>query len=302
MNKKIETKEKESTFVKLTSDSGFKAAFRDRNNQDALITLLNTYLPADRQVVSLQYADREMDGDSIESKTNVLDLRCIDQFGREFICEMQKKDFENFSTRCFVYAASVYSSNVERGDLYFKTAKPVYLIALLASDSKDPMINRTSKLISRCGFQDDDGYDFENKFINVIFVRLYELDKHKEPDENTPSAERCSWLLSHLDKYEEMPPEKVVGEFGNIVEAAHLAGYSKEKKRQYKDDMYNEMLREAIEHEQLTKSREEGKAEGLAEGKLQAKLETAKKLLDKGMSVSEISEITGLSEEEIKSL
>lgn len=51
---------------------------------------------------------------------------------------------------------------------------------------------------------------------------------------------------------------------------------------------------------------EEGKAQGLQEGKAQgmqqSKIEIAKKMLSKGMSLDLAVEMTGLSEEEIKTL
>ena len=51
---------------------------------------------------------------------------------------------------------------------------------------------------------------------------------------------------------------------------------------------------------------EEGKAQGLQEGKTQgmqqSKIEIAKKMLSKGISLDLITEMTGLSEEEIKTL
>ena len=51
---------------------------------------------------------------------------------------------------------------------------------------------------------------------------------------------------------------------------------------------------------------QEGKAQGLQEGKAQgmqqSKIEIAKKMLSKGMSLDLVLEMTGLSEEEIKTL
>lgn len=51
---------------------------------------------------------------------------------------------------------------------------------------------------------------------------------------------------------------------------------------------------------------EEGKAQGLQEGKAQgmqqSKIEIAKKMLSKGMSLDLVVEMTGLSEEKIKTL
>jgi predicted transposase/invertase (TIGR01784 family) len=46
----------------------------------------------------------------------------------------------------------------------------------------------------------------------------------------------------------------------------------------------------------------EGLAEGEAKGKAECKRETAVKMLKKGMSLDDISELTGLSQEEITGL
>nr|VFJ45818.1 MAG: DNA repair protein RadC [Candidatus Kentron sp. FM]VFJ45989.1 MAG: DNA repair protein RadC [Candidatus Kentron sp. FM] len=50
------------------------------------------------------------------------------------------------------------------------------------------------------------------------------------------------------------------------------------------------------------RGREKGKQEGLQEGEMKGRMEIAMTLLDKGMDVSEVSEISGLSEEEIRKL
>ncbi|BDR55446.1 hypothetical protein [Xylocopilactobacillus apis] len=57
---------------------------------------------------------------------------------------------------------------------------------------------------------------------------------------------------------------------------------------------------------QWTMGRAEGKVEGRAEGKVQGKVEGkqefARKLMNKGMSIQEISDLTDLSIEEIEKL
>ena len=50
----------------------------------------------------------------------------------------------------------------------------------------------------------------------------------------------------------------------------------------------------------LDKIREEGKLEGELKGKMEKAIETARKMRTKGFSVSQIEEITGLSEKELK--
>ncbi|HRX16827.1 MAG TPA: transposase, partial [Spirochaetota bacterium] len=61
-------------------------------------------------------------------------------------------------------------------------------------------------------------------------------------------------------------------------------------------------LREEGKLEGKLEGRLEGKLEGRLEGRLEGKLETAQKMLLKGFSVQEITEITGISEKEIASL
>ena len=52
----------------------------------------------------------------------------------------------------------------------------------------------------------------------------------------------------------------------------------------------------------LAEGREEGREEGLAEGEAKKPLEIAKKMLEMGLSVEQITEATGLSEEEVLKL
>ncbi|MEE0182471.1 MAG: hypothetical protein UEP31_11675, partial [Anaerovoracaceae bacterium] len=63
--------------------------------------------------------------------------------------------------------------------------------------------------------------------------------------------------------------------------------------------------RELAEHtraSEIYQAREEGIAQGEASGRAAEKIEMAKAMKDKGYSTDEISELTGLSSDEIKKL
>ncbi len=244
------------TFAAITWDTGFKATFRDPENSNALILLLNTFLPPCRKVKSITFADREINGLSVEAKTHRFDIHCKDQDGNDFIVEMQREDFDNFMTRCMAYGARSYSENIIVGDADYETAVPVYLISFIVHKSQDPRIRNSSRLIKRCWFIDDEGQDFENQFINLIFVRLYEVNNLPEPDKDTPPVDRCCWLLTHLPDMNAEPSPEVIGEFSEIVEAAKIAGFNKDKKRRYKMGMDYEKLQRAITNQMVR----EGKA------------------------------------------
>lgn len=48
--------------------------------------------------------------------------------------------------------------------------------------------------------------------------------------------------------------------------------------------------------------REEGRAEGRAEGRTEGRVEVAKRMLERGMSVEDVRDLTGMSEVEIREL
>ena len=57
-----------------------------------------------------------------------------------------------------------------------------------------------------------------------------------------------------------------------------------------------------VKYNEIEDAKKEGKTEGKAEGIKEKTVEIAKNMLKKKMSIKDISEITGLTEEEINSL
>ncbi len=123
-----------------------------------------------------------------------------------------------------------------------------------------------------------------------------------EPDKDTPSIERCCWLMMNLYDMDTAPEPEVVGEYGEIVEAAKIAGFDKNKKRQYKMGMDRERLQEAILRERVAEGRAEGLAEGMEKGRVESSRENALRMLELGMEISVISQVTGLRDEDIRGL
>ena len=90
-----------------------------------------------------------------------------------------------------------------------------------------------------------------------------------------------------------------------LIERAQVCNFTDEELARYEAGLkaledrvdFKEMLEEGI-----ARGRAEGKAEGKAEGIKETQLSTAQKMLKLGMSIEEISEITGLTKEEIGNL
>ncbi|MCQ2147626.1 MAG: hypothetical protein MJZ16_08930, partial [Bacteroidales bacterium] len=84
--------------------------------------------------------------------------------------------------------------------------------------------------------------------------------------------------------------------------AAEKANFGKEKTIIYQQDAMTEKDYEHDMYYSKLEGREEGLEEGIARGKKTQALEIAKTMISKGLAKDLIVEMTGLTEEEIKSL
>ena len=75
---------------------------------------------------------------------------------------------------------------------------------------------------------------------------------------------------------------------------------SQDREARYLYEMRQKALHDEVS--MIEVSREEGMTKGIQIGEVRGKFEVARKMLAKGILVSEISEITGLTEDEIKQL
>ena len=98
--------------------------------------------------------------------------------------------------------------------------------------------------------------------------------------------------------------------FDRLFKEAEIATFTPEELREYEDslkayrDIKNSIdsARREGRAEGRAEGHAEGRAEGLAEGHVEEKKVIARKMKSKGFSASDISEMTGLTEEEIRTL
>ena len=95
-----------------------------------------------------------------------------------------------------------------------------------------------------------------------------------------------------------------------LFEACEIAKFSPEEKLRYENDRITERDYDNIIYTAKAEGRTEGKAEGLAEGeakgraegRTEGKTDVARAMKAKGLEIGLISELTGLSVEEIQRL
>ena len=90
--------------------------------------------------------------------------------------------------------------------------------------------------------------------------------------------------------------------FDRLFKEDEIATFTPEELREYEDSLkaYRD-IKNSIDSARRD-GRAEGRAEGLAEGHVEEKKVIARKMKSKGFSASDISEMTGLTDEEIETL
>ena len=115
------------------NDLTFKRIFGE--HPELLIKFLNAVMPfePDRFVEEITYIPAEMIPDNPTRKYSIVDVRCRDNQGRQFIIEMQMYWDGSFTNRLVFNAGKAYVRQLKRGE-EFHLLQPVYTLAILNED------------------------------------------------------------------------------------------------------------------------------------------------------------------------
>lgn len=288
-----------STFVDLQSDSGFKAAFADPENERVLVSLLNLILPESWKIAKIDaYSDREIGGFTPYSKSARLDLSCKTESGTRFIVEMQQKVDDVFFDRCIWYASTLYGSDMMPGDDYSKL-RPVFIVSFLSGKypHKDESLWKDNDVISCYQMTEMRTGEVARETIMLIFV---ELGRFRKTNLGQMSElEQVYYEFKNLHSMKDIPDGLRPGLALDLADVSRIAAFNPDKKRKYLADMITERDFWQIKKILYNEGKEEGREEGMKKGMAAGKMETAMKMLSLGLPISIISEVTGFSADEI---
>lgn len=119
-------------FLDPTNDLAFKKIFGNENKKYILISFLNSILqlPAHEQITEVTLLNPNQAPHLPGAKETILDVRCHDQTGAEYIVEMQVLPEEFFDKRVLYYAAKTYSQQLRTGQKYHQL-RPVIFLGIL---------------------------------------------------------------------------------------------------------------------------------------------------------------------------
>jgi len=83
-------------------------------------------LESDRQIVELEYLSSELAPDTPTKKHSIVDVRCIDNYKRQFIVEMQMFWGDVFYNRILFNAGKAFVKQLDSGENYHYLANTVH--------------------------------------------------------------------------------------------------------------------------------------------------------------------------------
>jgi len=275
-----------------------------------VMSLLNALLPldADGQIESVEYLTPEMVPDNPGKKNSIVDVRCKDQQGRQFVVEMQLHWSDSFRRRVILNAAKAVVREAEKAQSY-NLLQPVYSLNL---------VNEGLSL----GDADPDEFYHDYAIVNVEHsdriiegLRFVFIDLKKfKPKTIAERKMAVLWLrfLTEIDEStQEVPAELLENvETRKALEIVEKSAYTDGQLLAYDDFWMSVVDEKVIVEDALKKGMEEGRAEGRAEGmaegmekgQQQEKVDTVRRLQALGLSVDQIAQGADLTTEEVKSI
>jgi predicted transposase/invertase (TIGR01784 family) len=291
-------------YINPYTDFGFKMLFGTEMNKELLISFINSLLSGKEVIRDLTYLNTEHLGTSEADRRAVFDVYCENERGEKILIEMQRGEQQFFKDRSLYYATFPIREQGEKGEWDYRL-KAVYVIGILnfKFDSEDDnYFHHEVQLMDVCTKQ-----VFYDK---LTFIYLEMPKFNKSEDELVTMFDKWLFVLRNLSRLMARPAALQDRIFTRLFEAAEIAKFTKEQYEAYEESLkvYRDWQNTIVTAEQkgiakgMEKGLAEGRAQGIAEGRMEQNIANARSMKLAGLDYEIISQVTGLSRDEIAGL
>ncbi|NBC09713.1 MAG: Rpn family recombination-promoting nuclease/putative transposase [Bacteroidetes bacterium] len=265
------------------NDLTFKKVFGEHPH--LLRSFLNALLPLARgqEIVSLEYLPAGMVPEIPLMKHTIVDVRCRDNRGRQFIVEMQMLWTDSFKSRVLFNASKAYVKQLDRAKEY-KGLKPVYALSLV-NENFEPHLQ---EYYHHYALYHSEHPQKKIEGMELVFV---ELPKFKAQN-LTEKKLQVLWLryLTEIEGEIEQPPADLleVPEIREALEHIQVSAFTKAELDTY--DKYWDSIRS--ERTLLEEAEQAGLEKGVAIYQdWQSGMPKAEIALKHGLSVEQVEKL-----------
>ena len=249
------------------ADLTFKRIFGE--HKDLVISLLNALLPLDDDhlVKSVEYIPVEMVPDNPLKKNSIVDVRCHDQDGRQFLVEMQMIWSKEFMQRVLFNASKAYVRQLDKKEDY-NLLQPVYSLNLV----NDVFMDDIPEYYHHYDIVNVEHTDKRIEGLHLIFVELPKFKPHTFSERKM----QILWLrfLTEMGDVRIVPQEFLANpEVKKAVDILEESSYTDAQLNGY--DKFWDIVRteRTYINAAIRKGMSEGRAEGFEQGRAKGRAE-----------------------------
>ena len=277
----------EERYISLLTDFGFKRIFGTTPNKDLLINFLNSLFEGFQVIKDVKYLNSEHVGDVYAERKAIFDVYCENENGEKFIVEMQNAYQKYFKDRSLFYSTFPIREQAPKGaDWNFKLDH-VYTVALLNFDLSEEAFDKDD-INHDVGLLDKKTHKVFNDKLSFKYVEIAKFDKTE--DELVTLYDKWLYVLKNLSRLDERPAALKEKVFTKLFKEAEIAKFTPTELKEYEDSLkaYRD-VKNSIDT-------------ALEKGREEKAIQIAKKMLDAGMDIDTIINMTDLSKSEIEKL
>ena len=283
-----------ATFYTCRNDRAFKEVFLNPDNSDLLKALLEFILKI--KIDKLEIKKTELLSGNVNIKDKRVDA-IVHTGNKKIEIEINSQNKDYLHTRSTAYICNIYQSNASVGDTYNEDTDIIQVnLTWGLGRNNDEM--KIYKIMNEKG-----ELYVKNFIIYEINMDYYDKIWYSKNEEEIKKNQYMIMLDLDKKELENMPKDKIVDKYITNVTIVNddpeFQKYMSEEEDKRK--IQNSLLSEAKE-EGISQGYTSGINDGISKGENKKSIEIAKNMLKKNMSIEDISDITGLSIEEINKL
>ena len=271
-------------YINLMVDWSFKRVFGTEVNKDILIEFLKVVFPQ-FAITDITYIPTEQLGIMEEDRKAIFDVLCKTEDGKTFLVEMQRGAQEHFFERALYYTSfpimkqgkKAIAKEEEKGkDPWDFSLDGVFFLGVLDFKyEQDEMTEHRYQLLETKTLK-----RMTNK-LEFVFVEVAKFNKRE--DELETDLDKWLYLLKNMSTLLERPAALRDRVFGRLFDVAEYARLDDEERKKYVEAMNT--TRDTFNM--------------IAYARKQNSYEIARRMIDKGLDMDTILDVTGLTKEDI---
>jgi predicted transposase/invertase (TIGR01784 family) len=253
-------------FADPKTDFVFKRIFGSEAHKPLLIELLNALLElsGEHRIVDLKYLSSEQHVPVEELKLSLVDVKCFDERGRQYVVEMQVLNVEGFEKRVVYNTSKAYVTQLRTGEDYpgLDDVVGVTICDFLLWPGPPISGGAPVPMLSRWRMQEQHGGALGLSQVQYVFL---ELPKYASGDDPEGMIDRWAYFFRETENLAVVPPALSAPPYREALEVARMAGFSAGELDLYDRAKIAEQDARGALSLAERQGREEGRAEGLRE-------------------------------------